>query len=58
MQAHTIVGQVRKGSRPPEGIGANPAPKPAPRAKSRNQAGDAANVAATRRKGPRFGCGF
>jgi hypothetical protein len=58
MQPHEIVGQVRKGSRPPASIGASPAAKPAPRAKSRSQAGGDASVAAARRKGPRYGCGF
>lgn len=58
MQAHEIVGRVRKGSRPPESIDASAAPRPARRAKSRNQAGGEPNVAAATRKAPRYGCGY
>jgi hypothetical protein len=58
MQSHEIVGQVRKGTRPPEDIGANAPARPAPRAQSRKPAARDAQAAAPPRKAPRFGCGF
>ncbi len=60
MHTHEIVGQVRNGSRRPEPIGTSTAAKPDPQASSRKQgaAGSARAPASTRRKGPRYGCGY
>ena len=58
MQANQIVGQVRKGSRPPEDIGADAPARRAPRAQSRKPAAREPHAAAPTRKAPRYGCGF
>ena len=58
MQADQIVGQARKGSRPPKDIDADAPAKLAPRAQSRKPAARESHAAAPTRKAPRYGCGF